>query len=76
MRVALLHDDVLGRTAASPDELGVLEAVEAIGGALGELGHVPVYIAVGERAPDRLDGLEYAQLVRTGGRPAQHIVVQ
>ncbi len=62
MRVALLHDDVLGRTAASPDELGVLEAIEAIGGALTELGHVPVYVSVGERLDDWLRELRAADV--------------
>ncbi|HEX9106040.1 MAG TPA: hypothetical protein VF832_02400 [Longimicrobiales bacterium] len=46
MRVALLHDDVLGRSSASPDELGVLEAVEAIEAALGALGHAPRRVPV------------------------------
>lgn len=39
MRVAILHDDVLGRRNASADELGVLEALDAVGSALRELGH-------------------------------------
>lgn len=46
MRIALLHDDVLGRSGASPDELGVLEAVDAVEQALRQLGHVPVRIPV------------------------------
>ncbi len=49
MRVAVLHDDVLGRPGASPDELGVLEAVEAVSAALHELGHAPVRVAVTPR---------------------------
>ena len=62
MRVALLHDDVLGRTDASPDELGVLEAVEAIGGALAELGHVPRYVPVGDRLDEWLRALREADI--------------
>ncbi len=46
MRVAVLHDDVLGRAEASPDEMGVLDAVAAVEGALRELGHAPVRVAV------------------------------
>jgi D-alanine-D-alanine ligase len=49
MRIALLHDDVLGRPDAAPDERGVLEAVEAVDVALRDLGHQPVRITVGTR---------------------------
>jgi D-alanine-D-alanine ligase len=49
MRVAILHDDVLARTEASPDELGVLEAVEAVALALAELGHEVARIAATPR---------------------------
>ncbi len=61
MRVALLHDDVLGRSGASPDELGVLEAVEAIDDALRTLGHAPVRVAVGPRLDDWLAALRTAE---------------
>ncbi len=60
MRVALVHDDVLGRTSASPDELGVLEAVEAIEGALEQLGHTPVRVAGGARLDEWLAALRRA----------------
>ncbi len=46
MRVAVLHDDVLSRGDASPDELGVLDALQAVSGALAELGHRPIPVAV------------------------------
>lgn len=49
MRIAVLHDDVLGRVDASPDELGVLEAVTAVSDALGELGHESVAVPVTSR---------------------------
>ncbi len=39
MKVALLFDDVTGRQSATPDELGVLEAVQAVEAALRERGH-------------------------------------
>lgn len=61
MRVAILHDDVLGRSAATADELGVLEAVDAVDGALRELGHAAVRVPVGAR-PERW----LAQLSGTG----------
>lgn len=61
MRVALLHDDVLGRTGASPDELGVLEAVDAIGGALAQLGHTTVRVPVGARVDEWLLALRAAE---------------
>jgi D-alanine-D-alanine ligase len=51
MRIALLHDDVLARPDAMPDEIGVLEAVEAVDVALTGLGHSTVRIAVGNH-PD------------------------
>ena len=46
MRIAVLHDDVLSRGDASPDELGVLAALQAVSSALAELGHTPVPVAV------------------------------
>lgn len=52
MRIAVLHDDVLSRGDASPDELGVLDAVQAVAGALGELGHTAVPVAVTRRVAD------------------------
>lgn len=47
MRIAILHDDVASRPEATPDERGVLEAVEAVHLALRDLGHVPIRIPVG-----------------------------
>lgn len=47
MRVAILHDGVASRPESAPDELGVLEAVEAVDVALRDLGHAPVRIEVG-----------------------------
>lgn len=47
MRIAVLYDDVAARPDATPDERGVLEAVEAVDLALRDLGHAPVRIAVG-----------------------------
>ena len=61
MRVAVLHDDVLGRPGASPDELGVLEAVEAVTAALHELGHTPVRVAVGSRLEEWVAALNDAR---------------
>lgn len=61
MRVAVLHDDVLGRPGASPDELGVLEAVEAVTAALHELAHTPVRVAVGTRLEEWVAALNDAR---------------
>lgn len=47
MRIAILYDDVASRPTSTADELGVLEAVEAVGLALRELGHEPVRVEVG-----------------------------
>jgi D-alanine-D-alanine ligase len=49
MRVALLHE-VVARGAARADELGILEALEAIERSLIERGHDTVRVAAGERA--------------------------
>ncbi len=47
MRIAVLYDDVDARAGATADERGVLEAVEAVDVALGDLGHAPVRVGVG-----------------------------
>ncbi|MBX6364028.1 MAG: D-alanine--D-alanine ligase [Gemmatimonadetes bacterium] len=47
MRIAIVHDDVAARPTSTPDELGVLEAVEAVDLALRKLGHEPVRVEVG-----------------------------
>lgn len=47
MRVAILYDDVASRAEATPDERGVLEAVDAVQLALRDLGHVPLRIPIG-----------------------------
>lgn len=47
MRVAVLFDDVDSRRNATPDERGVLEAVEAVTVALGVLGHDAVPLPAG-----------------------------
>ncbi|HEX7118101.1 MAG TPA: hypothetical protein VF212_04900 [Longimicrobiales bacterium] len=46
MRIAVLYDDVASRPEATPDERGVLEAVEAVQLALRDLGHAPVRVPV------------------------------
>ncbi|MGH7482774.1 MAG: D-alanine--D-alanine ligase family protein, partial [Longimicrobiales bacterium] len=47
MKVALLFDDVDARAAATPDERGVLEAVEAVAAALADLGHDCTRVPIG-----------------------------
>lgn len=46
MRIAVLYDDGASRPEATPDERGVLEAVEAVQVALHDLGHAPVRVPV------------------------------
>jgi D-alanine-D-alanine ligase len=48
MKVTILHDDVKGRPNATPDELGVLEAVEAVEEALEALAHEAIRLPAGE----------------------------
>jgi D-alanine-D-alanine ligase len=48
VKVAILYDDVKGRPHATPDELGVLEAVEAVEDALESLGHPAARFPAGE----------------------------
>lgn len=49
MKVAVLFDDVYARAAATADERGVLEAVDAVEHALGAVGHNTARVPVGER---------------------------
>src|SRR4051812_29478395 len=62
MRIALLHDDVQARSQATADEIGVLEAVEAVDIALSDLGHVPVRVGVGERVDEWLARVQAADV--------------
>ncbi len=62
MRVAVLHDDVLARPGATPDELGVLEAVDAVCAALLDLGHTPVRVPVTARLEEWLSTLSAAHV--------------
>jgi D-alanine-D-alanine ligase len=48
MRIALLHEDLLARGSARADELGVLDAVEAIERTLQHHGHDTVRVPAGE----------------------------
>ncbi len=47
MKVAILFDDVASRSGATPDESGVLEAVEGVEEALGCLGHGSLRVPAG-----------------------------
>jgi len=48
MRVAILYDDVGARAGATLDEVGVLEAVSAVEGALKKLGYEVAQVPAGE----------------------------
>jgi len=48
VRIAVLFDDVASRPGATPDEVGVLEAVSAVGEALATLGHEVIQVPAGE----------------------------
>lgn len=61
MKVAILYDDVAGRAHATVDERGVLEAVEAVDGALRELGHDPTHVPVDHPDDRWLDALRRAR---------------
>jgi D-alanine-D-alanine ligase len=60
MRIALLHDDVLARAGATPDEIGVLEAVDAVDTALKGLGHSTARVPIGEHHDVWMANLEMA----------------
>jgi D-alanine-D-alanine ligase len=57
MRIAILYDDVDARAAATPDERGVLEAVDAVERTLAELGHAPLRVPVDSPAGPWMDAL-------------------
>ncbi|HUH12525.1 MAG TPA: hypothetical protein VMK65_05425 [Longimicrobiales bacterium] len=58
MKVAILFDDVDARADATPDERGVLEAVDAVEAALAAEGHAPVRVPVGAATGAWLGRLE------------------
>src|SRR5207237_467485 len=60
MRIALLHEDFAVRGAATPDQLGVLETIDAVDVALVELGHSVVRIAVTEHVDEWSTRLQQA----------------
>lgn len=57
MKVAILFDDVGGRSHATPDERGVLEAVAAVEGALKAMRHETLRVPAGEDVEDWRDRL-------------------
>ena len=61
MRVAILYDDVDARPAATRDERGVLEAVDAAGIALTALGHETVRVPAGPDTSEWSRELEWRQ---------------
>lgn len=74
MRIAVTHD--AGAAAGSPDVAGVLESVDAVIAALGELGHAAFPVAVGrplERALPRLAAVDRVfNLVEGLGGQSEH----
>jgi D-alanine-D-alanine ligase len=62
MRIALLYDDISSRPNATEDELSILESLDAVDGAVCELGHTPVWIPVPPRVDSWVDLLAHSNI--------------
>jgi D-alanine-D-alanine ligase len=62
VRIALLYDDISCRPHPTEDELSILESLDAVDGAVCDLGHTPLWIPVQPRVDSWIDLLAHSSV--------------